>query len=126
MFNNLFFNIGNKFKTWAKIHFWFLTISSLGTCLVMLMINIYLFLFIGLPCLVAGPIIAWLSALQIYAVGEIIDTLYGITASIRKTTNTSDAVKSQGQLLALESNLKLGMITEKEYQTKRAEIINNL
>ena len=121
----MFDNIGNKFKILAKIYFWLLTIASLGTSLVMLMVDGNLFLFIGLPCL-AGPLLAWISSLGIYAIGEIIDTLYAIAASPKAPINTSATVKSQRQLLALESNLKLGMITQEEYQTKRAEIINNL
>ena len=125
MFNNMFDNIGGKFKGLAKVYFWFLTVASLGTSLVTLMVDTDVFLFVGLPCL-AGPLLAWISSLGIYAIGEIIDTLYAIAASPKALINTSATVKSHRQLLALESNLKLGMITQEEYQAKRAEIINNL
>lgn len=118
----MFDNIGGKFKGLAKFYFWFLTIASLGTSLVTLMIDTDLFLFVGLPCL-AGPIIAWLSSLGLYAIGEVIDTLHTIESNTRKTANTSGTVKSQVQAQAEDERLKKlenlraqGLISEDEYK----------
>ena len=120
----MFNNIGSKFKILAKIYFWFLTIASLGTSLVTLMVDTDVFLFVGLPCL-AGPFIAWLSALGLYAIGEVIDTLHTIAANTRRASiaGNDGIVKSQVQTQAEDERLKKletlraqGLISEEEFK----------
>ena len=118
----MFDNIGGKFKGLAKFYFWFLTIASLGTSWVTLIIDTDLFLFVGLPCL-AGPIIAWLSSLGLYAIGEVIDTLHAIDMNTRKPANTGGPVKSQVQIQTEDERLKKletlraqGLISEEEFR----------
>lgn len=120
----MFDNIGGKFKGLAKVYFWFLTVASLGTSLVTLMVDTDVFLLVGLPCL-AGPIIAWLSALGLYAIGEVIDTLHTIAANTRRASiaGNDGIVKSQVQTQAEDERLKKletlraqGLISEEEFK----------
>ncbi len=65
----MFDNIGKKIKTLAVV----LTVVGIAASII---IGAYLFLFIGIVCLVVmvvGPLISWIAAFALYGFGELVD-----------------------------------------------------
>ena len=67
--------------------------------------------------IIAGPIVAYVSSLVLYTIGDIADSLYQIKENsyiaIRKTKKAEDATLRQQQLNKL---LESGEITKEEYE----------
>ena len=79
MFDNLYKNIGEKIKGWAKWVFIIGAISSIIGALGMLFsAEDEWMLIVGLLALVVGPLVAWVSSWLLYAFGQITDDLHAM------------------------------------------------
>ena len=79
MFDNLYKNIGEKIKGWAKWVFIIGAISSIIGALGILFSaeDVWMFI-VGLLTLVVGPLVAWVSSWLLYAFGQITDDLHAM------------------------------------------------
>lgn len=75
-----------------------------------------------------GPVIAWVSSWLLYGFGELIDKTCEIEYNTRGSMRKSEAQArvDEERISKIERLRSQGLITEEEYQTQRAEIINKL
>ena len=129
----MFDNIGGKFKGLAKVYFWSLTGPAILAAIAMIFYTNFLtFLIAGIPGVLIVALFAWVSSWFIYVIGEIVDILYGIylvsasAIKIRREETEPETVSDDDKLKKLKSMRMLNLITEEEFQAKRAEIVKNL
>lgn len=83
--DDLYVDIGQKIKGWAKWLFIVEAIASvIGAILMLVNAEDWYILFLGALALVVGPLLAWVSSWILYAFGELVDK---ISANERNTRN---------------------------------------
>ncbi len=130
----MFSHIGRKLKALAIILAWCGIGVSVAAGLLMIFefpayddMRLY-----GLLSLVAGPLVSWVSSWIVYGFGELIDRTAEIAKNTRPPVERSAAAPAQSEadggqqadqrLLTLKSWLEKGILTESEYEAKRAAI----
>lgn len=113
----MFNNIGKKIKALAKIVFGILTaLFEIGGIILFALGAGYgygPFILIGLLIMIIGPLFAWLSTLQLYGFGEIIDKLTDVESNIRGNASKPDFVGDR--LEKIEKLHNDGIISDEEY-----------
>ena len=106
MFDNLYKNIGEKIKGWAKWVFIVGAISSIiGAIGMLFSAEDGWMLIVGVLTLVVGPLVAWVSSWLLYAFGQITDDLHAMRAKDcpnNKATN-NNKINTDEQPLECES-----------------------
>ena len=69
----MFDNIGAKIKKLATVTCWIEIIGSVLTAIIMLAEDEDLFIEVGLPLLIGGPLVAWIGAFFLYGFGQLIE-----------------------------------------------------
>ena len=105
-------NIGGKIKGLAKATFIVEAIASVITGIALMAADKD-FIFIGLPAMVLGPIVAWVSSWLLYGFGEIIDKLCSIErntgmimnpAELKKEIKKKQEARKKQEAIAKEEN----------------------
>ena len=86
----MFDNIGKKIKALTKISCWIGIFASLITGFIFLSIDEELFLIIGLPIMIGGPLLFWISSFFMYGFGELIDKACDIEKNTRGNAAKND------------------------------------
>lgn len=111
-------NIGGKIKALAKFIFIFQAIAMFITGIVLLAVDDDL-IAVGLPLMLAGPLLAWISSWMLYGFGELIEKTCQIECNTRgdgKATAAPQAARAVSErIVKLEKLRAQGLITEEEY-----------
>ena len=70
MLDDLYENIGEKIKGWAK---WIFIVESIAAIITGIALMFEDAAFIGFIVLICGPLVAWVSSWLLYAFGELVD-----------------------------------------------------
>ena len=83
---------------------------------------------IGLPVMLLGPIISWISSWMLYGFGELVDKVCDIELNTcgGEKRNAAPLNSYSERISKIDTLRSQGLITEEEYQAKRKEIISNL
>ena len=79
---NLYFDIGKKIKNWA---IWMAIIEAIGSVITGIVLLFDDLWWVGLLCILLGPIVAWVNTWILYGFGELIDK----ACDIAENTNIS-------------------------------------
>ncbi len=120
----MFDNIGEKIKGLAKIIFWIEAIGAFMVGLVLAEATDGISMLIA----VGGALVAWISSWFLYGFGEIIDKLCAIERNTRhgERKSVAQAKIETERIDKIEKLRSQGLITEEEYNKKRAEILDKL
>ncbi len=120
----MFNNIGRKIKILAQVIFWFWSIACVIGGIVFIALDDD-FLVIGLPLLLVGPIVFWISSWFLYGFGEIIENTAKIAANTKgaqKSEPDASAEKAENpRLTELRKLFESGLISEEEYNEALAK-----
>lgn len=77
-----------------------------------------LFLFVGLPIMLAGPLLFWIGSFFVYGFGELIDKACDIEKNTRGNSSgsTSQPAFNAERIEHLKNLLSKNLITEEEYE----------
>ena len=97
MLDNLYENIGEKIKSWAK---WIFIAEAIGAILtgIFMVINSFdvedfsLFIY-GISTIILGTIVAWMSSWILYAFGQLVDDTHAIRNQNTKINNIDNPLK---------------------------------
>ena len=122
----MFNNIGGKIKGLAKAIVILAIIYAIILAIFLLAIDNTAGA-VSLPVIILIPVIAWISSWTLYGFGELIDKVTQIEENTRnkpqQTQNQSDSTLSVSRLDKLRDE---GIISEEEYEEKRAKLVQQL
>ena len=124
MFEKLFGNVGGKLKLLAKV--WFcLTVIGGTIGGIVLVAEFGDDEAIGFILLFGSWLVGWLTSLPMYAFGQFVENTDKIDAKLGRLTGAAPTASEQKQtakkLTELEQLLAAGVITEEEFNAKKAE-----
>jgi len=105
----MFDNIGNKIKGLAKVLFIVLVIADIIVGIVLMSLDDGL-IAIGLPIMLGGPVIAWISSWILYGFGQLIENSDKLVESVCKAE--SKQIQPQTSQCVTE-NATINPVTEK-------------
>lgn len=115
----MFKNIGKKVKTVAEVLFWFDVVLCVLLGIVIIVAAVMeeqaSAVLTGFLVMILGPVISWLSAIMVYAFGELVDNSTTVAKAIdkksAKVTSTASATPTSATQVTLKS---VGETTEAE------------
>ncbi len=116
----MFNNIGKKIKVLAAVTAVLLAIAAIITGIVLCNDNSEE---AGIPILIFGPIVSWISSFMLYGFGELIDKVCDIEDMLNRSENKSYVQKkyNENRDEKLERLRSQGLITEEEYKEAISE-----
>ena len=103
MFDKLFSDVGAKIKSVAEILFIVLFLASIATGAVLMIVSID-FWWAGLLTIVLGPVLAWLTVLLLYGLGELIESTNETKGLVRELKRKADEVSDTGAQPVVDGN----------------------
>ena len=119
----MFDNIGSKIKMLAKVICW---VGIIMSCLagLIILINGDDGAGIGLVIMIVGSLTSWVCSFFAYGVGELIDKTTDVADNTKKLAMNQPTQRAtlEDKLATLEKWREQGLITEEEYQTRKAQL----
>lgn len=81
MLDELYENIGEKIKSWAK---WIFVVEAIGAVIGAIVLIVNDSVLLGLLTLVLGPFAAWVGSWLLYAFGEMVETICSIFCELNE------------------------------------------
>lgn len=119
----MFDNIGSKIKMLAKVICW---VGIIMSCLagLIILINGDDGAGVGLVIMIVGSLTSWVCSFFAYGFGELIDKTTEVASNTKKLAmnQPTQPTTPEDKLATLEKWREQGLITDEEYQTRKAQL----